>query len=219
MIRVLLLALLLSACQNNSSEVEHIGTRQLPDEFSAFKIATETWEEVSTSARVRYRQPRFVNLVGIKSACRIFSDGRNPFYCPSDETVYVSPEFKRYLRAGGAIGDMPLHFVIHHEVAHDLQHKTGLLYKKSRANSDSRLTENMADCLAGYSMYYAHNNKGYMPNLSDTAEVVLALNSVGCSHSDCSHGTSEQRIKWFYEGFQDEGISNCASALSVAHIK
>ena len=206
---------------NYNKEPDHYAAsaRQMPDEFSHYDIATKVWREVSQRTRINYRKPLFTNVAGVRSACRVSSSINNPFYCPADRTIYMSPHFKGFLESRGAIGDMPLAFVMHHEVAHDLQSQAGLLWKLDRrTNDDIRLSENMADCLAGYSLYYAQSNYGYMRGLSDEAEVVLALNSVGCNHGDCSHGSSESRIDWFFRGFQKEGVQNCTAALYVQHL-
>ena len=201
-------------------EVQHIGYATAKDEFKAFTIAVRAWQDTARFAGFDYQEPRFVSKTDVKSKCYAYSEALNPFYCPADRTAYVSPKFKSYLERRGAKGNMALHLVIHHEVAHDLQHQLGLLRKKQRGNKgDSRLIENMADCLAGYSMFYSHKKKNYMRQLSDTAEVVLALNAVGCRHSNCSHGSPEKRIKWFYEGFHKDGLQRCTAALNVQHIK
>jgi uncharacterized protein len=189
----------------------------------------ETWRAVFSSRGKRYQEPRLVVFTeAVESACGISSAAVGPFYCPLDGKVYLDLSFFSELERFGAPGDFAAAYVIAHEVGHHVQnllgiaeHVHGLQDRSSRgaANELSVRFELQADCLAGV---WANLND-QVKNRLQPGDVEEGLNAASQIGDDMiqrrtqgtvvpdafTHGSSEQRVRWFKTGLQSGEISQC----------
>jgi predicted metalloprotease len=171
----------------------------------------------------RFAPPKLVMFTRqVRSSCGIADAGAGPFYCPLDRTVYIDPVFYEELkRRFGAPGDFAQAYVIAHEIGHHVQNQLGISNKvqSMRARlSDrdyNRLSVRMelqADFLAGV---WAHHIARYAGILDeeDIREAVNAAQAIGDDRIQkqaqgyvvpeaFTHGTSEQRVRWFLYGLK-----------------
>jgi predicted metalloprotease len=141
------------------------------------------------------------------------------FYCPGDDTIYVSQQFAADLYRGvvrglpgqsagfgRAAGDFGVAYVLAHEYAHNLQHEFGLF---SRPSATAEPFELQADCLAGSwgnSVYAAgHLHEGDVEEAINTALAVGDFDVGGAQH----HGTPDQRREAWLLGFESGNPSSC----------
>jgi predicted metalloprotease len=166
-----------------------------------------------------YRHPTLVVFAGSVSTggCGNASSGVGPFYCPADEKLYIDPSFygvmEQRLRAPG---DFAQAYVIAHEVGHHVQNLIGSTRLKPRdetSNQHSVRVELQADCLAGV---WGHTARSALEITDeDLGEALTAAHAIGddtLGHSDerkFTHGTSEQRKRWFRRGFESGDARQC----------
>jgi hypothetical protein len=207
---------------------------QRQDEMTQF-IATvlaeteDTWSGIFKASGVSYRDPTLVLFSGqVKSACGFASAASGPFYCPSDQKIYVDLTFYDELaQRFGAAGDFAQAYVLAHEVGHHVQNLIGVLpeYHKRRrtmseveANKMSVRVELQADCFAGIWGYYTAQ-KGLLEG-GDLDEALNAANQIGDDTlqrgaqgyvvpDSFNHGTSKQRKTWFSRGFDTGRLEEC----------
>lgn len=152
-----------------------------------------------------------------------------PFYCPSDEKVYIDLAFYRQLRQQlGAPGDFAQAYVIAHEVGHHVQRQLGIERKVRRAmnnaperqaNQLSGRLELQADCLAGVWAHESHTQRGTLEP-GDIEEALNAASRIGddtlqrrstgrvCPDS-FTHGSAAQRQRWFMTGLRSGEMESC----------
>ncbi|QIZ99966.1 neutral zinc metallopeptidase [Leifsonia sp. PS1209] len=180
-----------------------------------------------------YTSPQFVLFTGqTGTGCGAASSATGPFYCPTDQTVYVDTAFYDELRtrfgsSGGPLAEM---YVVAHEWGHHIQNIGGIMdvhpSRSSGAASDSVRLELQADCFAGAWVGAASTTKDEngVPFLQPITEAQIqdalsAASAVGddriqrASTGDIqpdtwTHGSSEQRQRWFSTGFQN-GAASC----------
>ncbi len=172
----------------------------------------------------QYREPTLVMFTGrVQSACGLASAAVGPFYCPADEMVYVDLSFYDELkRRFGAPGDFAQAYVIGHEVGHHVQKLLGISDRVQQARSHASKVESnklsvrlelQADFLAGV---WAHHLAKYADVLEegDIREAITAAAAIGDDRIQkqsqgyvvpdaFTHGSSEQRVRWFSRGFQE----------------
>ena len=194
--------------------------RDLKD-FSAyvFTDAQKTWQEVFGRDGQPYERARLILYRdGVNTACGSASSAVGPFYCPRDQMVYLDLGFygdlQNRLRAGG---DFAWAYVIAHEVGHHVQQQLGTseeVRSLQRDNPDegnelSVRLELQADCFSGvwaHSVYTAGDlEEGDVEEATTAAAAVgddrLQRRSTGRVDPDSfTHGTSEQRTRWFEQG-------------------
>ncbi len=171
----------------------------------------------------RYSPPTLVLFTGqVKSACGFATAAAGPFYCPLDRKVYVDLAFYEELkRRFGAPGDFAQAYVIAHEIGHHVQNQLGIADKVQRMrarlsekeyNKLSVRMELQADFLAGV---WAHHMARY-GGLIDEEDVREAVNAAAAIGDDriqkmsqgyvvpdaFTHGTSDQRVRWFMYGLK-----------------
>lgn len=177
----------------------------------------------------RYSTPKLVLYSGsTPTACGYGQAATGPFYCPSDQTVYIDLTFFRELRGMGAPGDFARAYVIGHEVAHHVQNLLGISKrvhriqqssKKIVSNAASVKLELQADCLAGIWAYHA-NRDAHMLEQGDIEEGLKAASAVGddtlmrsagrvVRPESFTHGSSAQRMRWFQTGYQKDSLQTC----------
>jgi uncharacterized protein len=203
-------------------------TRQAPqgaptDEMGQFvaKVLGST-EDVWGKMIRDYRAPTLVLYDGqVRSACGTGQSAMGPFYCPNDEKLYVDLSFYRDLQTRfRAPGDFAQAYVIAHEVGHHVQKLTGSL-KGARSNEQSVRQELQADCYAGVWGHHA----GAMNQLSkgDVEEALNAATAIGDDRlqkqtqgrvvpESFTHGSSEQRVRWFKRGLDSGRPQDCDTA-------
>ena len=174
-----------------------------------------------------YTPPKLVVFENVtQSACGGASGATGPFYCPADNMAYLDTAFFRTLdQRLGAEGDFAVAYVIAHEVAHHVQNEIGVLPQVARmrqqssqveANALTVRLELMADCFSGI---WASNVEGLMEK-GDLQEALNAARMIGDDHLQrqagqvpqphtFTHGTSEQRARWFERGFESGEIAAC----------
>jgi predicted metalloprotease len=201
-------------------------------EFVAVVLADteDTWHEVLPQIGEQYREPRLVLFSGgAQSACGYAQSAVGPFYCPPDEKVYIDLDFFDELsRRFGAPGDFAQAYVIAHEVGHHVQNilgieqqaraaRTGL--SEAEANEISVRVELQADCFAGIWAHRAQAQQGYLEP-GDVEEALRAASAIGDDTlqkqaggrvvpDSFTHGTSEQRVRWFEVGYRGGDVNAC----------
>lgn len=209
-------------------QTEQVTTTPQEDEMAQFVSVvlkdTETvWGKIFEESGSSYRQPRLVLFRDqVQSACGLASAASGPFYCPSDQRLYIDLSFCDQLRTKfGASGDFAIAYVIAHEVGHHVQNLLGIIEKvdsqKSRlsdknANQLTVRLELQADFLAGMWAHYAES----MLQTLESGDLEEALNAAAAVGDDnlqmkyqgrvvpdaFTHGSSAQRKEWFRKGFQ-----------------
>ena len=212
------------------------GTPQ--DEAGRFAAAIlgnteDVWRDIlPKQANQQYRPPKLVLFSqATRSGCGNAQSAMGPFYCPLDQTVYIDLSFfedmQRRFRAGG---DFAYAYVIAHEVGHHLENQLGILPRvqarqqevgTAERNQLSVRVELMADCLAGV---WAHHSQQRYRALEegDVEEAIKAAEAIGDDRlqkqaggrvvpDSFTHGSSEQRVRWFMQGLKGGTIQGCDS--------
>lgn len=205
------------------------GDEKLAD-FASFVLddVQGYWAVVFNDADRSYPPAKMVLFTGAtRTACGQASSATGPFYCPADQKVYLDLGFFRELRDRfGAPGDFAQAYVIAHELGHHVQDELGIdaqIQQASQqdpgsANDLSVRLELQADCLAGV---WAHSvdQRGDL-EAGDIEEGLNAAASVGDDRiqdattgridpESWTHGSAEQRSRWFRAGFDGGDISAC----------
>ena len=188
----------------------------------------DVWTELFRQEDLNYKYPKLVLYSGsVQSACGFSSAATGPFYCPGDYKLYIDLSFYDELRSKfKAPGDFAMAYVVAHEVGHHVQTLLGINEKvmalRSRL-SDKEFNkylvrlELQADYLAGVWAHYAERID--LLEEGDLEEALNAASAVGNDRIQKStqgyvvpesftHGTSEQRKKWFYKGFNTGNLSD-----------
>tara|TARA_R110000868_G_scaffold326917_2_gene587917 strand:+ start:3377 stop:4246 length:870 start_codon:yes stop_codon:yes gene_type:complete len=191
----------------------------------------DTWREIFQSANRQYRDPTLVLFRGgVNSACGFANSAVGPFYCPGDQRVYIDLAFFRELdQRFGAAGDFAQAYVIAHEVGHHVQTLLGVSAKVNAARQRGERVEGasgllvrqelQADCLAGVWAYHGQRRNDWLEP-GDIEEALNAANAIGDDRlqkqargqvvpDSFTHGTSEQRVRWFKTGFDGGDIGRC----------
>ena len=195
-------------------------------EFSATILAST--EDVWNNILDNYQEPTLVLFSGyVTSACGSASSATGPFYCPGDQKLYLDLSFFQDMeRQMNAPGDFAQAYVIAHEVGHHVQKLMGTMDKVNRLrgqlseaefNKVSVRLELQADFLAGV---WANRSQRMtqMMEEGDLEEALNAANAIGDDRlqrqstgkvvpDSFTHGTSEQRIRWFKKGFETGDVS------------
>ncbi len=190
----------------------------------------ETWHTLFRQAGKSYREPKVVLYRGaVQSACGLGQSAMGPFYCPGDQKVYLDLGFFDELaRRHGAPGDFAQAYVIVHEIGHHVQNLLGTSGKVHRARQrvgkveGNRLSvrlELQADCYAGIWAHHANRSRQLL-EAGDIEEGLTAANAIGddrlqreatgrVSPDAFTHGTSEQRMRWFTRGYEQGRLATC----------
>lgn len=209
------------------------GNDELTDFVSVVLADTEdTWNDIFLDYGTQYREPRLVLFSGaVESACGYAQSAMGPFYCPRDQKVYIDLSFYRDLKYQlGAPGDFAQAYVIAHEVGHHVQNLFGIsdqVYQARRrlgesdGNRLSVMQELQADCFAGVWANKAHESRSILEE-GDIEEALNAASSIGddrlqkqskgyVTPDSFTHGTSEQRVRWFKTGLRTGDVSSCST--------
>jgi len=181
----------------------------------------DVWTEMFSANNQTYSYPTLVLYTDyVESTCGMASSATGPFYCPPDQKVYIDLSFFKELRDRfSAPGDFAMAYVIAHEVGHHVQNLLGIMdevnsitqnLSEAEANEYSVRLELQADYLAGVYGHYV--NRMNLLEEGDLNEALNAASAVGDDRiqreaqgyivpDSFTHGTSEQRQRWFYKGF------------------
>ena len=191
----------------------------------------EIWARVFQEQLGKPYQPATLVLFkeATQSACGGATEATGPFYCPADKKVYLDTAFFTTLHQRlGAGGDFAAAYVVAHEIGHHVQNELGILGKATKirqqvseeeSNAISVRIELQADCLSGIWAREAAQTLGSIER-GDLEEAVNAARQIGddtlqrnagqrvMPHT-FTHGTSEQRSRWFMIGLQSGQMGDC----------
>jgi predicted metalloprotease len=213
--------------------------QQLAEFVSVVLADTEdSWRAIFAQSGKRYEEPRLVLFRnGVRSACGTASSAVGPFYCPGDRKVYLDLAFFDDLQQRfGAPGDFAQAYVIAHEVGHHVQTLLGVSAQVQQAGAKlddagrNRLSvrqELQADCFAGVWGHTANRERQVLEP-GDLEEALVAATAIGDDRlqqeaqgrvvpDSFTHGSSEQRERWFRRGFEsgDPGVCDTFSAKTL----
>jgi predicted metalloprotease len=193
------------------------------------------WKDIFSKEGQTYRAPKLVMFSGAtRSACGAAQSAMGPFYCPNDREVYLDTAFFRELETrfrgcSGKACDFSKAYVIAHEVGHHVQNLLGILPKvqqAQRASGDRAQSNHLqvqvelqADCFAGVWANHAEAQKQFL----DPGDIDAALQTASAIGDDTlqrksqgqvvpdsfTHGSAEQRKRWFSTGFREGNIKAC----------
>ena len=188
----------------------------------------DAWTGIFSGAGRDYERTTLVLFNGgVNTGCGAASSATGPFYCPNDRRVYLDLGFFRELRDRfGAPGDFAQAYVIAHEVGHHVQNLLGILPQvneeqqrnPSQANELSVRLELQADCFAGVWAHTAYQRQ--ILEDGDLEEGLTAAAAIGddriqsqagqrVDRESFTHGSSEQRTRWFLKGFEGGDVASC----------
>jgi uncharacterized protein len=211
--------------QESTREAE---TRQLVS--VVLRDTEQTWQQLFSAAGQNYVEPRLVLFTNaVQSACGSASAAVGPFYCPADSKVYLDLSFFEELKGRfGAPGDFAQAYVVAHEVGHHVQNLLGTSEQvhaarrrqsETEANAMSVRLELQADCYAGIWAHHADASRGLL-EAGDVEEGLGAAAAVGddrlqkragggIAPESFTHGSSEQRARWFRTGLKSGNPTDC----------
>ena len=190
----------------------------------------DTWREIFRASGKQYQDPKLVLFSGATpTACGTGQSAMGPFYCPGDHKVYIDLSFYRDLKTRfHAPGEFAQAYVIAHEVGHHVQNLLGISGKveaqrrrvsEAEGNALSVRLELQADCFAGVWGKHADS----MKKILQPGELEQALTAAAAIGDDrlqqqsrgrivpesFTHGSSEQRVRWFRAGFDSGDVNQC----------
>jgi predicted metalloprotease len=183
----------------------------------------DVWRKIFSENGLTYQEPQLVLFRdGVQTQCGGATSQSGPFYCPADQKVYMDLAFFEELRTrfGAKGGDFAIAYVIAHEIGHHVQNLLGTsgkvqqLQQQSGEREGNKLSvslELQADYYAGVWAHY-DQQLNQMLEEGDIDEALSAANAVGDDAiqgkvqgtivpDSFTHGTSEQRMRWFRKGF------------------
>jgi uncharacterized protein len=197
----------------------------------------DVWQDIFRQNGKQYREPTLVLFTDrVQSACGLGSAASGPFYCPGDQKVYIDLSFYEELRRRfSSPGDFAQAYVIAHEVGHHVQKLLGISDRvdamqrrvsEADANKLSVRLELQADFFAGVFARYVQK-QGLLEE-GDIEEALHAASAIGDDAiqrqtsgyvvpDSFTHGTSEQRLRWFRKGF-DTGDIRQGDTFSASNL-
>jgi predicted metalloprotease len=199
---------------------------------NALASLNDTWRPAFQSAGIAFRDPELVFYSdGTPSGCGAASSAAGPFYCPSDQGIYIDTSFYDVLkRQMGAGGDFARYYVIAHEYGHHIQNLTGLAAQVRSAQSQDPQSANalqvrmelQADCYAGV---WAGKNRNLI-DPGDMEEGLRAASAIGddtlqrqagqrVNEESFTHGSSAQRVDALRRGMEGANDTVCDSYFDM----
>lgn len=218
------------AGSGSSEPYEESAQEQELSEFVSVVLADteQVWSELFRQEGMEYVEPTLVLYTdSVQSACGTAGSAVGPFYCPGDQKLYIDLSFYDELQRNfQAPGDFAMAYVIAHEVGHHVQTLLGITEQiqplrqrlsEEEYNKYQVRFELQADYLAGVWAHHAQG-LGYLEE-GDLEEALNAASAVGDDTiqrrsqgyvvpESFTHGTSEQRKRWFYRGFESGNLHN-----------
>jgi predicted metalloprotease len=218
-----------NAPQQGGPAVVNAAEQEMTEMVSVVLGDTEdVWTALFREQGKQYRAPTLVLFrQQVQSACGFQGAATGPFYCPLDEKLYIDLSFYDDMKERlGAPGDFAQAYVIAHEVGHHVQKLLGISDQVRRlqmragqeeANELSVRLELQADFLAGVWAHHAQQNWRILED-GDIEEALNAATAIGDDRLQAqqrgfivpesfTHGTSEQRAKWFFHGLKTGDMS------------
>jgi len=196
----------------------------------------DTWRTLFAKSGKTYEDPKLVLFSGsTDTACGLGQSASGPFYCPGDHKVYLDLTFFHELgNRFGAPGDFAQAYVIAHEVGHHVQSLLGISAQvqaerqrsdEVRANQLSVKLELQADCFAGIWANHADRARQLL-EAGDIDEGLNAATAIGDDRlqnqaqglvvpDSFTHGSSEQRVRWFKRGIESGDPAVCNTFKST----
>jgi predicted metalloprotease len=196
----------------------------------------DVWSRYFAATGQQYSPPTLVLFNGqVESACGMASSAAGPFYCPGDQQLYIDLDFFNQLSSEfGAPGQFARAYVIAHEVGHHIQNLLGITEKTARLSAQqsasgakrvSVAVELQADCYAGVWAMQAQR-------VIEPGELQQALQAAAAVGDDTlqrrtqgrvvpetfTHGTAEQRQRWFQRGFDGGRLESCDTFSAGAQL-
>ena len=195
----------------------------------------DIWNDVFKQSGQQYRAPRLRLFAGsVQGGCGFAQAAMGPFYCPNDRRVYLDTSFFREIetRFRGCSGNackFSQAYVIAHEIGHHVQNSLGILAKaheaqqaaggRAQANRIQVRVELQADCFAGVWANRSEARKSFL----DSGDIDAAMQTATAIGDDTlqrraqgrvvpdsfTHGSAEQRKRWFMTGFREGKVSAC----------
>ena len=217
---------------------------QMAQFVSAVLGGTEAqWQKIFAQSGRTYEPPTLVMFSGVtRSACGFAQSAMGPFYCPNDRKVYLDTSFFQDLErrfracdAGSKSCQFSEAYVISHEVGHHVQNLLGILPKVQRlqqsmdkvdSNQMQVRVELQADCLAGVWAHHSQESWSFiepgdveaaMQTASAIGDDRLQRQTQGYVVPDAfTHGSSQQRTRWFMTGLRSGKLENCDTFNAAA---
>ena len=199
----------------------------------------DVWNELfRREFKKDYPEPTMVLFSGgTQAGCGAATSATGPFYCPSDQKVYLDLQFFNEMATRfRASGDFAQAYVIAHEIGHHVQNQLGILEQlhskqgrisKAEYNQMSVRSELQADFLAGVWAHYDQKMKNILEP-GDVEEALGAANAIGDDRlqkqaqgyvvpDSFTHGTSAQRARWFRLGFETGDLSRMMDLFKLSY--
>jgi predicted metalloprotease len=196
-----------------------------------------TWNEIFQQANLTYRKPRLRVFSGATQtqACGFAQSAMGPFYCPPEQRIYLDTSFFRDMRTkfractSEKACEFAAAYVIAHEVGHHVQNLLGILPKAQQAQQSARSraeannmqvrVELQADCLGGLWANKANKRLNFIEP-GDIDQALRTASAIGDDRlqqqtqgrvvpDSFTHGSSEQRKRWFMIGFEQGNLQAC----------
>jgi uncharacterized protein len=213
-------------CKTGEDANKDVDCARVAVENSLFEYWDRTLPE---QANTQLRPARMVTFSGaVSTGCGQASSQVGPFYCPADQQIYLDTTFFKDVlqgQLGGQGGDFVEPYVLAHEYGHHVQNLLGTMGKvrtQQGPESDAVRLELQADCYAGMWTRDASDGDKLLAGLDqgDIEEALDSAKSVGDDRiqqksgqgvdSDAwTHGSSEQRMRWFQVGFEQGSLEAC----------
>ncbi len=191
----------------------------------------DVWGAIFKNSGAQYEQPHLVLFAGgVRTACGGATSASGPFYCPADHKVYLDTSFFEEMKSKlGGGGEFAQAYVIAHEVGHHVQNLTGIAAKVAKArqagervegdNGLSVRQELQADCYAGLWASAAQQRHHWL-EAGDIDQALATATAIGDDRLQkhargevvpdaFTHGTAEQRVRWFKKGFEEGTVRSC----------
>jgi len=218
-----------SAAAGGGSEAQQACAKDEVSAFSCRVLASteDTWARIFEEQGQRYQPALFTFYGGTgRSGCGVAQSAMGPFYCPSDNSIYLDTGFFEELRTRFRVaGDFAQAYVIAHEVGHHVQALTGVLDRAGReqrrlpaaeGNAIQVRVELQADCYAG--VWAGRNRERMEPG--DLEEGMRAAEAIGddtlqrrsqgrVAPESFTHGTAAQRMAWLRRGIETADPAAC----------
>ncbi len=187
----------------------------------------DTWHAIFRANDRTYNPTTLSLFTGsVNSGCGHASSQVGPFYCGADKNVYIDTDFFDQLANQlGAKGEFAMAYVLAHEVGHHIQNELGIMAQvnerrqrasETEANDLSVRLELQADYLAG--VWAHHAERANLLEPGDIESAIRATEAIGDDTiqkrsqghvvpDSFTHGTSEQRTRWFMKGFEAGDLS------------
>ena len=190
----------------------------------------DVWTQIFAAKGAQYKRPKLrIFDQPTDTACGVGRSASGPFYCPADEKVYIDLSFYKLMQERfGVTGEFAQAYVIAHDIGHHVQNQLGISDKvqaarengsERQANEMSVRLELQADCFAGLWANHSNQSRAILEQ-GDVESALKAANAIGDDAlqrqsqgrvvpDSFTHGTSEQRARWFSKGLDKGDVEQC----------